>query len=794
MAKTRRDLIMNLVREYTSESLADKSFSFERCNAFDIALDLKLDRSNVSRILNQLFNDLQLIKVEGRPTLYLSKDVIVGEYHFNNIPQIIPGKENLKNLFVYDASDASFYKKGMNIIGNGYEESLTPVISKITPAIFYYQNKPLLIALQGEKGSGKKYFCKKLFDLAVQNKRISKKSRSFTFDYRSINESFSTLWQQFLDRNISMVIMEIYTPFQESEIYRFWNDLNNLCSNENKPLPIMIFLIDKSVENFAYFSQLTPYTAKYPNVKERTTKEMIELVLTFLQEEAVNLNCRIKVTGNAIASFLSADYTYNLFQLRNEIVYSLSNNLYSSVITNHEPIVITHENISKNVIQNKSADNSLEDHIRITVTQLLPEIIDIYPDQPCETLENLLQTQLNASIVITAQLKNIIEKAKEDVLMTRTKLLDSSSIEMQSKVYQALTPLFTKTKLKNDRQILSKLYIQIQHMLDNTFAYQFQLEHLDYKETAYSQELSDNVISTVENKFNISLLKVYKSYIRNFIYYALKSISQNTIMTLIVCHGERLAENYAQHLNQILGSRCFFSFDYNLYYQTHDFHEFTDKIYKLIKYIDIGKGVLIVGDKPPLTTLDKSIISTLNIPSFSLYPVSLPLLYETSEVVSQKTMHLLALLSDVVNRKKKIKAFLNDKSLTSKNERQSSDIFQRFQATFPTINIAKSNEALYRVLLNICTECNLPLSNNIIIQFLFHGTCMLDRCVKKQKIRYNLLESFMMEHTELFHIMKTNLLKIRDFMTLSISQEEIAVLCDVILNYQMEINVQTERK
>ena len=76
MAKTRRDLIMNLVREYTSESLADKSFSFERCNAFDIALDLKLDRSNVSRILNQLFNDLQLIKVEGRPTLYLSLSLI----------------------------------------------------------------------------------------------------------------------------------------------------------------------------------------------------------------------------------------------------------------------------------------------------------------------------------------------------------------------------------------------------------------------------------------------------------------------------------------------------------------------------------------------------------------------------------------------------------------------------------------------------------------------------------------------------------------------------------------------
>ena len=42
--------------------------------------------------------------------------------------------------------------------------------------------------------------------------------------------------------------------------------------------------------------------------------------------------------------------------------------------------------------------------------------------------------------------------------------------------------------------------------------------------------------------------------------------------------------------------------------------------------------------------------------------------------------------------------------------------------------------------------------------------------------------------------MKTNLLKIRDFMTLSISQEEIAVLCDVIRNYQMEIQGQLEQR
>ena len=73
---------------------ADDHTALGNCNAALIsALDPEAGPGQRIQGANQLFNDLQLIKVEGRPTLYLSKDVIVGEYHFNKFPKSSPEKK-----------------------------------------------------------------------------------------------------------------------------------------------------------------------------------------------------------------------------------------------------------------------------------------------------------------------------------------------------------------------------------------------------------------------------------------------------------------------------------------------------------------------------------------------------------------------------------------------------------------------------------------------------------------------------------------------------------------------------
>ena len=68
--------IQNLIASYTANGITAHTYDFSSCNAHDIALILKIDRTNVSRVLNQLHRENRLIKLQGRPTLYLDAGVI----------------------------------------------------------------------------------------------------------------------------------------------------------------------------------------------------------------------------------------------------------------------------------------------------------------------------------------------------------------------------------------------------------------------------------------------------------------------------------------------------------------------------------------------------------------------------------------------------------------------------------------------------------------------------------------------------------------------------------------------
>lgn len=99
--ESRLNQIKSIVENYTKQDLDNKKMEFEQCNAYTISLDLSLDRSNVSRILNQLFTNNQLIKIEGRPTLFISKSVILDYYPSLEIPNIIKKMIQSKIIYIY---------------------------------------------------------------------------------------------------------------------------------------------------------------------------------------------------------------------------------------------------------------------------------------------------------------------------------------------------------------------------------------------------------------------------------------------------------------------------------------------------------------------------------------------------------------------------------------------------------------------------------------------------------------------------------------------------------------------
>ena len=64
MKKSRRSQLLQHIAEITSIAIANKEYTGINTDAFTISLDLNLDRANVSRMLNDLWRENVLIKIQ----------------------------------------------------------------------------------------------------------------------------------------------------------------------------------------------------------------------------------------------------------------------------------------------------------------------------------------------------------------------------------------------------------------------------------------------------------------------------------------------------------------------------------------------------------------------------------------------------------------------------------------------------------------------------------------------------------------------------------------------------------
>ena len=64
---TNKEKILSYLKEETLQSINHHNFTFEKCNALILSMELYIDRTNVSRILNDLHLSLIHISEPTRP-------------------------------------------------------------------------------------------------------------------------------------------------------------------------------------------------------------------------------------------------------------------------------------------------------------------------------------------------------------------------------------------------------------------------------------------------------------------------------------------------------------------------------------------------------------------------------------------------------------------------------------------------------------------------------------------------------------------------------------------------------
>lgn len=703
---TRKEQVEKYIDEQTALSISDNSFNFENCNAHIISLELGIDRTNVSRILNQLFVENRLIKIDGRPTLYISKSIIYESIQVKQLPSIIKKGESIKD-YIEDYNLAQKPNSKIEIIGIQKNESLHFVYNKLIP---YFINPPysapLIFILNGENGTGRKHFVEQLFLYAKSKKKFKKEQTIFYSS--SLLEQFNTT--ELDPKNNPVIIIQIdkQINYEYSDIFK----IIELYKNSMAEMP-MIFIIQNTDINQIKIPYFVNSVFNFPKLESRKINEIAQLVIYFILLQSKNTQREIYVPKNIIILLSNKKYSkMNCTELYYNIYTFISSCLYHSSENKNTPIILDETYLSTS-FKNISCDllNNYDEFINT-----LPETLILKPSMYIHDIK--IFTNIKKDTIFLSTPEEFTQNIETIISSLPTSFNDINNDT--SDFSKIITEKLESTILSKDPQIIIFLTKVLYEFVSNRVSLLKYKTSKVMKVTSTAENIYKIIIHTIKPYINyIHLLESEKFILTQIIAYCIFIIQKTRIPVLIVCHENNLSNNYARFFNSLSSSRKYFSFDYSKKWQEKGIKQFTEHLNSIISLLNRGKGIILLVDYYPLTIIDSKLVLNLKIPIFSFSNVSLPLLYTINESEENEAINIATnIIRNQNNRKDNV-------SLTSKSERINNIYLQNMKDLFPYLDTTKTNEILYNSLFILSDKLKIKITDKIIIDYIYHGNCIL---------------------------------------------------------------------
>ena len=303
--KTTKEIIYELVQK---EIYAKGVPGIETKTIADV---LEMQRSNVSSLLNDLVKDGLLVKTNTRPVLY-------------KLPH-----EN------HHSEGSSFTKLV------GYDGSLKNAIQLAKAAILYPQ-KSLNLLLSSKNGCGTTTFASLTYQFAVENHVFEANAPFVKVNCRHYEKNITMLSDDLFGKDNDLKTssfararggvlfidnVDLLDAKQQSRILEFI-DTGRLFSydkSESQDFWDVVLILACSPQGVSQFSRKIPVTIELPELKDRSMEERLELINYLFTIEAMNSDCYIEVTVEAIKALLLYDFSFNVKELLLEIKAACAN-------------------------------------------------------------------------------------------------------------------------------------------------------------------------------------------------------------------------------------------------------------------------------------------------------------------------------------------------------------------------------------------------------------------------------------------------------------------------------------
>lgn len=627
-------ILEELIRQCNTFSYNDIESGKEGVTAKDLSDLLQMDRTNVSKELNALHQDGQVIKINGRPVYYFAKtslEAILKQQVSSN---------TVSSLQEFLKSENEKIDNFHFVIGN--DGSLKEIIKKAKAAMIYppFGIHTLIV---GPTGVGKTMFAEIMYSFGKEYGILKDDSKFVVFNCAEYAENPQLLLGQLFGYEKGaytgaektteglvakanggvLFLDEIHRLPPEGQEMLFMlldrGEYRRLGSDENERAEVLI--IAATTENLESsllqtFLRRIPMTITMPSLEERSLKERFDLIEKFFRQEFYQMQVPIHIHKKVMKALLSYKCNGNIGQLRADIRLLCANGFleYRTHDLNHIRIrtSILQDHIYHGLLlsQNREVDDFLYGHkveeyvydqfTRMeewgvdgsNIYQIINEKYEEYQSRGYnnkETSEFIKQYMEEYMKSLYNQLENKQEGEEE-------RLFKIIPVHIYHTVEVALQIAEQRLNTQLSKKVRIAIALHISAYLENKQK-DYELAPNVYevvKEHPNEYIVAKEIKKFLEKELEISLKEQELIFLTMFLCIEKEGEQENSSIALLaLAHGNGVARNMVDVANTLLQTQHGHALDMSL---NQDVDEFLQIVKDKVVEIDEGKGVLLLVD------------------------------------------------------------------------------------------------------------------------------------------------------------------------------------------------------
>lgn len=663
-------------------------------SAETISQALDILRNNVSKELNTLSREKRIIKIKGRPVLYLHKESIQELLGYDLEDEGIE-VENIDKILEKVKMDENIAKNPFTFL-IGSNSGLKNQIEQAKAAIMYPPNG-LHTLIVGETGVGKTLFASMMYNYSKFTKVFAEDAPFVVFNCADYYNNPQLLISQIFGHakgaftgadtekdglvvkanNGILFLDEIHRlPPEGQEMIFYFIDTGtyNKLGDTDRKRSAKVLIIGATTEEpgsflLKTFMRRIPITINIPNLEERPIKDRLDIVRFLLSKEANRVNKSIKLESDVVKAIIGSASYGNVGQIKSNIQLVCAKGFLNS-IDKSDNIEITFNALPTEVKNGlfslagkrkeiEELDKYLDKELVIKPCGLDKELtimpsgyINPIEEDKYEPPFNLYKIIEDKSTLLKCEgvdedfireyittdinihIKSFYTKftKNESSRENILKIVDEDILNFCEEIKRLIEE---KKHKKLDDRFLYALSLHLsaflKRMEKNTSLNYIDIENI-IKNNKEDFDIAMDIKAIIEERYKLNVPEMEVVYLTLLISAINEEIGAEHVAVLVAMHGVSVASGMANVTKKLLGEGVVDAIDMPLEVSPK---KILDEMIIKVKEIDRGKGVLLLVDMGSLASFAPVIIEKTGINIRCIDMASTPLVLEAVRKASR---------------------------------------------------------------------------------------------------------------------------------------------------------------